>query len=234
MTPNKANKPQERPRLSDFTRPSKKRPQDHNPPDAAAEANGEAAARAALAQEETPPESVTPPQTAAEQEARDRVQLYERMHRQMGPVEDYKKHLEEHDITAEEAARIVDDMMTKGFYEETFKLSKTRYCKLRTRSHRDTIRLQLAMEVQRPLFQESLDELQARYNMAASLSAYNGEEYYFPAPNDSQEKVDKLFDERLKAVEYMPAPLFSAVSLHLAKFDQKIIAVLRPGVAENF
>lgn len=221
------SKGQERPRLSEFTRPSKKRPQDNNPSPEEVEAMKKK-------EDEAPPDSMTPPETPEEQEAQDRVQLYAQMQQQMTPIEDYKKYLAELKITEEEAARIVDDMLTKGYYEETFKLSKTRSCKLRTREHRDTIRLQMAMEVQRPLFTDSSNELQARYNMAASLSAYNGEDYYFAEPGDAQEKVDKLFDERLKAVECLPAPVFSVVSMMLAKFDQKILAVMRPGVAENF
>lgn len=223
---NMTDKAQERPRLSEFTRPSKKRPQDNNPPP---KAEKEAAPK-----REDPPESMTPPESIEEQEAHDRLQLYEQMQEQMAPVEDYKAYLAKLGIDEDEAARIVDDMLTKGFYEETFKLSKTRHCKLRTRAHRDTIRLQTAMEVQRPIFTDSSNELQTRYNMAASLSAYNGEDYYFPEQSDSQEKVDKLFDERLKAVECLPAPIFSAISLLLARFDQKILAVMRPGVAENF
>jgi len=215
----------ERPRLGDFTRPSTKRPQDNDPsPEEAA----------AMKKEDEPSDALLPPESPEEAEAQDRLKLYEQMQDTMSPIEDYKKYLAELDIDEENAATIVDDLMTHGFYEETFKLSKTRTCTLRTREHRDTVRLQTAMQIQRPLFQDSMNELQARYNMAASLGAYNGETYYFPEPKDDAEKVDKLFDERLKAVECLPAPLFSVVSLLLSKFDQKILAVLRPGVAENF
>lgn len=215
----------ERPRLGDFTRPSKKRPQDNAP---------SAEELAARVKEDAPPDAMMPPESPEEQEAQDRLKLYEQMQDTMTPIEDYKKYLEELDIDEEDAARIVDDLMTKGFYEETFKISKTRTCTLRTREHRDTVRLQTAMQIQRPLYQDSMNELQTRYNMAASLAAYNEETYYFPQQGDSVEKVDTLFDERLKAVECMPAPIFSVVSMLLAKFDQKILAILRPGVAENF
>ena len=214
---------QSRPRLSEFTRPSKKRPQDN-----------------AISNDVRSPSSqktldeLTPPETSTEKEAKDRIKLYEQMQDTMSPVENYQQYLKELKISEDDAARIVDDLMTKGYYEENFKISKTRRCALRTRAHRDTMRLQIAMQVQRPLFQASLDELQARYNMAASLAAYNDENYYFPTATDSQEKVDKLFDERLKAVELLPAPIFSMISTLLAKFDHKVFAVLRSGVAENF
>lgn len=220
---------QERPRLSEFTRPSTKRPQDNEPSPEEQEA-----AVASEQRDDAPPEGMMPPESPAEVEAQDRLKLYEQMQDTMSPIENYKKYLEGLGIDEEDAATIVDNIMTNGFHEETFKLSKTRTCTLRTREHRDTVRLQTAMQIQRPLFQDSLNELQTRYNMAASLSAYNGENYYFPEPKDALEKVDKLFDERLSAVECLPAPMFSVVSLLLAKFDQKIAAVLRPGVAENF
>lgn len=212
-----------RPRLSEFTRPSKKRPQDNNP----------VVASTPLSVDKSL-EELTPPKTLAEQDAQDRIQLYEQMQDTMSPVENYQKYLKELNIDEDEAARIVDDLMTKGHYEEEFKISKTRTCTFRTREHRDTMRLQVAMQVQRPLFQDSLNELQARYNMAASLTSYNDEVYYFPTATDPQEKADKLFDERLKAVELLPAPVFSMMSSLLAKFDHKVFAVLRPGVAENF
>jgi hypothetical protein len=177
---------------------------------------------------------MTPPETSAEKTAQQRVDLYQGMQDAMLPVENYQEHLKQYGISEEKAARIVDDLLTKGFYEEDFPISKRVSLTLRTREHRDTIRMQIALQVQRPLFTDTLNELVSRYNLAASLSAYNGTSYYFPSLEDEDEKADKLFDVRLKAAEHLPAAIFSMATMLLAKFDRMILAVMCEGVAENF
>jgi|MudIll2142460700_1097286.scaffolds.fasta_scaffold00022_26 hypothetical protein len=217
----------DRPKLGDFTRPSAKKPGDDIPENEKMPVTPKPVAA-------DPPAEMTPPETTGEKTAQARVDLYTDIQDAMLPVEDYRKYLEEHDISEEDAARIVDDLMTKGYYEEEIPITRRVSMKLRTREQRDVVRVQLAMQVQRPLFQDSMSELVSRYNLAASLAAYNGKEYYFPGPTDSLERVDELFDERLKVVEKLAAAVFSRLTMSLAKFDRKVLAVMREGVAENF
>lgn len=221
----------DRPRLGDFTRPSKKKPGDDIPEEEKVPVTPRPAAKKS-APEPTPDQM--PPETEEEKEAQARMDLYQEMQTAMLPIENYKEYLEKQGIDEEQAARIVDDLMLKGHYEEDYKLSRSVTVTLRTRQQRDVRRLTMAVQVQRPLFQDAMDELISRYNMASSLAAYNGKEYEFPADDDSQERVDELFDARLTAVETMPAPVFSAISMKLAKFDRMVLAVMREGVAENF
>lgn len=179
-------------------------------------------------------EAFIPPTTPKEQAAQGRVQLYQDMQEALTPIEDYHKHLADHAVTEDEAARIVDDLLTKGFYEETFRISKRVTATLRTREQRDVIRIQMALQVQRPVYTDTLNELVSRYNVAASLSAYNGKRYDFGPQGVTDAQADSLFDVRLREVERMPSVIFSLLTVFLAKFDRKVVAVMREGVAENF
>lgn len=223
---------QERPRLGDFTRPSSKKPGDTVPESAKVPVTPKTPLPPQ--KEEDPPAEMTPPETPAEKTAQQRVDLYQNMQEAMLPIENYQEHLAQYGISEEKAARIVDDLLTQGYYEEDFPISKRVNLTLRTREHRDTIRMQIALQVQRPLFSDTLNELVSRYNLAASLAAYNGKRYDFPSEDDADEKADKLFDVRLKKAEHLPAAVFSMATMLLAKFDRMILAVMREGVAENF
>lgn len=174
------------------------------------------------------------PVTDAEKDAQDRVSLFQEMQDALLPVTDYKKYLQEQKIEESEAAEIVDNLMMKGFHEERFPLSKRLTVTLRTRTQQDVIRLQTAMQVQRPIFQDTMNELIIRYNMAASLTSFGETVFEFPPEKASVAEQDKLFDVRLAFVEKMASAVFTKLSIKLAKFDQKIAAVMREGVAENF
>jgi len=222
----------DRPKLSEFTRASTKKPGDDIPEKDKMPTTPKPVA--AESQSNEPPPEMTPPETPAEKVAQARVDLYADIQDAMLPIENYRKYLEEHEITEDEAARIVDDLMTNGYYEEEIPITRRVSLRLRTREQRDVIRVQLAMQVQRPLFTDTMNELVSRYNLAASLVAYNGKEYYFPGPTDSPERVDQLFDDRLKVVEKLASAVFSRLTVSLARFDRKVLAVMREGVAENF
>lgn len=224
----------ERPRLGDFTRPSSKKPGESIPDAEKVPLAPKTPLPPASMTPADPPPEMTPPETLAEKTAQQRVSLYQDMQEAMLPVEDYREHLKQHGISEEKAARIVDDLLTKGFYEEEFPVSKRVSLTLRTREHRDTMRMQIALQVQRPLFTDTLNELVSRYNLAASMAAYNGKRYDFPSEGATDEQADTLFDTRLKAAEHFPAAVFSMATMLLAKFDRMVLAVMREGVAENF
>jgi uncharacterized protein YlxP (DUF503 family) len=150
------------------------------------------------------------------------------------PIEDYQKYLKEMDITLDEAQEIVDNLFTLGYHEEKVKLTKRIHAVLRTREHGDTLRLQTALEVQRPIFQHVMEEVTARYNLAASLIAYGDKTLPVAEKDATRERVEEVFDERLKFVEHMADPAFYKLTALLAKLDRKVAAVMREGVAENF
>lgn len=227
----------DRPRIGDFTRPtdprSKGRSATGTSKSTEAQETKETETKAADAKEEVD-EKFMRPESDAEKDAQERISLFQEMQDALAPVTDYKKYLKEQKIEEEEAAEIVDNLLMKGFHEERFDLSKRRAVTFRTRSQQDIIRLQTAMQVQRPLYQDTMNELIIRYNMAASIASFGDKVFEFPPENASVADADKLFDTRLDYVEKLPAAVFAKLSIKLAKFDQKIAAVMREGVAENF
>lgn len=217
-----------RPRIGSFTRPAPDKGSSN--PDVMTSASKSSA-------EPDVDSAYVPPETPEEKEAKQRLALYGDMTEMVSPVKDYRKYLEEIGVDVEEASRIVDDIMTKGFYEEAYSVTKLSQVYFRTRTHSDTLRLQAAMQMQRPVYQDNIDELMIRYNMAASLSRFKTQIFQFPNYNSSQtttDHVEKMFDERLRYIERMPSPLFARSSYLLAQFDRKIAAIMREGVAENF
>lgn len=225
---------QERPRLGAFSKPSKPRARqeaeevlkDRTEPD---DEQRKAEEDDLLAQVDDGGKG-----SDVEKEAKERMSLYQEMQQALLPVEDYQAFLKEHNISEDEAEEIVDNLLTKGYHEETIPISKRRTVTFRTREHRDLLRLQAVFNVQQLLYQGAVDEMTVRYNMAASLREVNDQKFEFPTATTKDEDADKLFDKRMEFVERMPSPLFSKLSVKLANFDRKIAAVMREGVAENF
>jgi len=174
------------------------------------------------------------PASEGEQQAADRAQLYEEMVDDLSPIEDYQAFLKEKGISEDDAQAIVDSLFTTGFYSEKVPLTKRISAVLRTREHADTLRLQMALEVQRPIYTHVMQELTARYNLAASLERFGDKTFEHPAEGADKEKIEALFDERLQFVERMADPAFFKLTDQLVKFDRKVAAVMREGVAENF
>lgn len=222
-----AQEQKESPRIGSFQPPDRKT---KRAPRKKADAKGNDA-DAANAEEE-PKTQI--PASEAEQEAAQRAQLYEEMATGLTPIEDYQAYLKEEGIEESEAQDIVDSLFAQGYYEETVPLTKRLKAVIRTREHGDTLRLQMALEVQRPIFNHVLQEITTRYNMAASLVQFGDTTFAHPGDDVDKETREKLFDVRLQFVERMADPAFYKLSVLLAKLDRKIAAVMREGVAENF
>lgn len=174
------------------------------------------------------------PASEVEQQATDRAQLYEEMVQGLLPIEDYQAFLKEQGVSENDAQKIVDDLFTQGYYEEKVQLTKRVHAVLRTREHCDTLRLQMALELHRPIYTHVMQEIATRYNLAASLSHYYENTFAFPEGNTNKDDIEKMFDVRLLFVERMADPAFYKLSVLLAAFDRKVAAVMREGVAENF
>lgn len=191
-------------------------------------------ARKSTAQGKKEEPIAAPPATEEEKQAERKAEVYAGLDDVLLPVKDYRKFLKDNDISEEEAAQIVDDLLTKGFYEETIPLTRLTTLRLRTRLQQDSMRLQTSLQIRRPIYESALNEIITRYNMAASLAAYKDNTFEFPTTNTEQKKVDDLFNERLDFVECLPEPVFMAIQNKLARFDRKIALVFREGVVENF
>lgn len=143
------------------------------------------------------------------------------------PVERYQKRLREAGISIADSNSIYDAVMTKGYYEQYVYLGKSGgRAVFRTRMYEDALRLQTALEMQKPQLVITQDELVTRYNMAASLSEWQGR----VVPHET----DQDFDNALKLIRRLPGPVYSMLANELMKFDQKTMTVFSDGAAENF
>lgn len=178
-----------------------------------------------------------PEETDADREVKTRLSIYEDISQSLVPVKDYAKFLKDHDISEDKAEEIVDNILMRGFHEETYPLTKKSAVVLRTRAHRDTLRLHQALQIRQPVYQDVANEIVIRYNMAASLAAITGpaeKRFEFAGDETTDEAAIKLFDERMRYIERMPGALFAKLSMKLSQFDRMVMAVMREGVTENF
>lgn len=143
------------------------------------------------------------------------------------PAELYAQRLEDAGISRKEAGDIFDDVLTKGFYQEVVNI-KGRKAVLRTRAYEDHIRSLAAIETQAPRFQMTQEELQARYNLAASLVEWNGT--VFKKGGDP----DREFTETMNAVKRLPGPVYALLVAALVKFDARMFVVFSDGATESF
>lgn len=142
------------------------------------------------------------------------------------PAERYQKRLAEANISMVDATAIYDAVLGKGYYEEYVRLGKSGRAVFRTRLYEDSLRIQTALEFQKPQLVITQDELITRYNMAASLYEWQGK----VIPH----KTDKDFENALTTVRQLPGPVYNLLALALSKFDQKVMTVFSEGAAENF
>lgn len=141
----------------------------------------------------------------------------------VSPELSYEQLLRKLDIEPEEAAKIVDAILSQGFYEREFPINKRHGVTLRTRGVEDQERLQNSVENQIPRYALTINEMTARHNLAASLAEFNGVKF---APSE--------FKKAYAAVGKFPLPVFNALISRLAKFDQIMFTVLGEGAVENF
>jgi hypothetical protein len=141
----------------------------------------------------------------------------------VSPELSYEQRLSKLGVDAEEAAKIVDAILSQGFYEREFLINKKHGVTLRTRGVEDQERLQNSVENQVPRYALTINEMTARHNLAASLAEFNGVKF---APNE--------FKKAYAAVGKFALPVFNALISRLAKFDQIMFTVLSEGAVENF
>jgi hypothetical protein len=140
----------------------------------------------------------------------------------------YIESLKELKLTTDQAAEIVDALITAGFYEETFQLNKKVTVKFRTRTQDTNNRIDKALADAKPEFNSSIMNVLAKYNLASSLVQY-GKFTYKPYEDDAE------FNKTLKFVERLPQPVFQLLIGELSKFDNKLQVVSNSAaVISNF
>lgn len=143
------------------------------------------------------------------------------------PAQIYRERLEAASISEAEATAVFDDVISKGYYQETTEIRGKRLV-LRTRTYEDHIRSLGAVEIHTPRFQATQEELQARHNLAASLVEWNGTVY--KQGKDSE----KEFNETMVAIRKLPAPVYAMLVKELVKFDARMYVIFSDGAADSF
>jgi len=144
----------------------------------------------------------------------------------------YEEILAENNISRERAHLVVDALLEKGYYEETYQIklpaSSSVTVTLRTRTQADYIRFLQALEANAPRYVEEQRELQARYYLAASLVSFRGQTF----PADTAEKP--AFEAKMDWLEKQPERIIALLTNRLAVFDREINLIMNEGAVENF
>lgn len=143
----------------------------------------------------------------------------------LSPAERYEKMLARNEIDRNYASGVVDAILSKGYFEEYVHIRGKR-ATFRTRTYDDHLRLQSALEFEKPTLALSQDDLITRYNLAASLCEWNGKKY----PHDS----DKDFETIMADIRKLPLPVFSMLARELSKFDAKMMLIFSEGAPDSF
>jgi hypothetical protein len=147
---------------------------------------------------------------------------------ELTPAEAYRKRLERADISLEEASRVFDDMISKGYYEKRVTI-KSREAVFRTRTYEDHLRSVAAVETLGPKYAATQQEIQSRHNLAASLVSWNGVTF-----KTASGDPEKEFAATMTALRRMPAPVYSLLLGELAQFDARMFLIFSEGAVENF
>ena len=150
------------------------------------------------------------------------------------PQEQWKEELELDGVTPEDAAKILDAVITNGMYEETYRMGKL-IVKMRTRNTSDADRVIEAIQDFKPETNGTLSHLIARMNLAASISTFGEKEFNFTTPNDgNRDQLEVEFTERYNFLSNIPSQLFFSLTQVLEKFDRRVQLACDPRAIENF
>ncbi len=137
-------------------------------------------------------------------------------------------------LTVGEARLIMDTILTEGFYEESIPFNAQKNIVLRTRTYTDTLRAQKFLELESPTYPIAINDLIARYNMAASLARFGDKDFRKQAGDTTVEEPDAAFNRRYDFIMSLPTVVVIKLMGLLHKFDMKMQAVFDEGAPEDF
>lgn len=158
----------------------------------------------------------------------------EQAEKTLSPLQAYEKRLKEIGVTREQAAEMVDTLLTQGYWSEEVPVTQRLKVRLRTRKYRDTERLRNYIEVIQPKFPDYYNDILFKYSLAASIERFGKQVFSHPGKNESKEVVENAFQERLAFVDDMEEPMLRVLYGKLQKFDDKVRVVFEEGAIENF
>ena len=146
----------------------------------------------------------------------------------------YEQVLESEGLTREKALEILDTMLLGDFYEEVIELTPRVTVTFRTRVRQDTVRFYQNLGVYQPRYEVQRDESRQRYNLAASLVAFRGEQFEHPSLAQGTTAAEEAFQKRMDFVCALSEAVVDRLILELHKFDKRVFAALNEGAVEFF
>lgn len=151
------------------------------------------------------------------------------------PLQTYADRLKEAGIDQAKAAKIVDEVLLRGYYAEDIQITKSVKMRLRTRTARDTRRVQELLEAENPRFDHHYRESLTRLLLAASLVRFGSEELPHPDRKSSSDDIERMFQARIAYIDSQVSdPALRIMFAKLWKFDQMVTVALEEGAIENF
>lgn len=150
-------------------------------------------------------------------------------------AKEYKERLKELGITDVVARGILEKVLVQGYYEEVVRIGPLPVG-VRTRNYKDVKRALDFLEVEKPTYPMGINDIIAKYNMAASLSKYGDTTFKFPSrkAGNTNEEIEEAFDERYSFVMELPTVAVDRLMQIIHDFDEKVAAVFAEGAPEDF
>ena len=137
-------------------------------------------------------------------------------------------------MTLNDAAEILDTIITTGMYEETYNIGKL-VVRVRTINTYDDDRVIEAIHDFKPETSGTLSHLIARMNLAASISKFGGTEFNFtPTTDGNRDVIEAEFSERYNFLSTIPSQVFFSLTQILEKFDRRVQLACDSRAIENF
>lgn len=148
---------------------------------------------------------------------------------------EYLKGLESVGIDRVQARTIQESVLVNRYYAEEFPIGKLKI-RVRTRGYADVQRAMHFLEVEAPTYNMAIQDLIARYNMAASLERYGETEFEFPqkSAGAKSEDIEAAFHRRLDFIQDLPTVVVDRLMKIVHEFDLKMAAVFNDGAPEDF
>jgi hypothetical protein len=151
------------------------------------------------------------------------------------PMERWRDAIENAGLSEEDADRILDSVLTTGYYEKPHKLFRGKLSvTLRSRDAASLQRVSDAIDAVRTNDTRVHTQTMNRYNLAASLVRYQDKLFKHPPTNADAQERDKAFFERLSYVDAIPAPVLVQLYNLLGKFDVAVYAAMSEGAELGF
>lgn len=145
----------------------------------------------------------------------------------------YRERLRKAGITETEARKVMDEVLFGGAHIRSVHLTPEFQVELTTRAYGDTLRVMRVLEAEAPTFQMHVNDVIARYNLAASLHRYGDTAFSSRDAKDAA-KDEEAFQERLDFILSLPEMAVRRLIDELTKFDTELSLIFSEGSVEDF